>query len=109
MNIPPAVARVLAALDHPKPNPRGWEAHCPGPAHVNKDRTASLGILPADNGGCILACAAGCPAAAIIEALGLTQHMHPGKVGNTYFLNDGEAGASTEGHMQRAAPKARKI
>lgn len=61
------VAAVLAKLPGAKRQGRGWMARCP----AHDDGTASLSIAEGRDGRALLNCHAGCPADAIVGALGM--------------------------------------
>lgn len=62
------IERLLAALPSAKPQGDGWEAKCP----AHEDERASLSIGIGDDGRALVKCHAGCTAADIVRALGLT-------------------------------------
>lgn len=58
----------LARLDRVRKSGRGYIAKCP----AHEDRTASLSITAADDGRVLLHCFAGCGAAEVVAAAGLS-------------------------------------
>ena len=64
--------KVIAALEnygsHPKRNGKGWQARCP----AHEDKSPSLSVTASDDGKVLLYCHAGCDAASVCGALGLT-------------------------------------
>jgi hypothetical protein len=64
----PPIEKVLARLPNPKPYGDSYKARCP--AHDDGNPSLSIGI--GDDGRVLLKCFAGCPAEAIVNALGLT-------------------------------------
>src|SRR5579859_7376119 len=62
------VNTLLAKLPSAKKSGNGWLARCP----AHEDRRASLSVSEGDDGRALLNCHAGCGAAAILSALGLT-------------------------------------
>lgn len=62
------IDRVLAALEHVRPNGRGqWKARCP----AHDDRNPSLSVKEGDDGGVLLHCFAACDAGDVVAAMGL--------------------------------------
>jgi hypothetical protein len=59
---------LLDRLPGAKKAGNGWSARCP----AHEDRKASLSIAAGDDGTALVKCHAGCDAAAIVSALGLT-------------------------------------
>lgn len=58
--------------------PNQWSACCPGSNHAHGDKTPSLSIREGESGSVLLYCFAGCGAAEIVAALGLTmQDLYP--------------------------------
>jgi len=47
-----------------------WKARCP----AHDDTTASLAVSPADNGGIVMHCHAGCSTESVLRAVGCTMH-----------------------------------
>jgi hypothetical protein len=66
------IATLLERLDgagaKPRKSGRGWLCRCP----AHEDRSASLSVAEGDDGRALLRCFAGCSAAAVVEALGIT-------------------------------------
>jgi DNA primase len=62
------IDNLLVRLDGVKQMGRGWIAKCPG----HEDRTASLSIAASDDGRVLLHCFAGCAAANVLAAVGLS-------------------------------------
>ena len=60
--------RLLTKLSDAKRNGKGWLARCP----AHEDRRASLSVSAGEDGRALVHCHAGCTAAAIVSALGLT-------------------------------------
>lgn len=63
----PAVEALLSRLERVRPCGRGWIARCP----AHDDRAASLSVAAGDDGRVLIRCFAGCPASAVVGALGL--------------------------------------
>ena len=63
-----ALGVVLSRLEAVKPYGRGYRARCPACG----GRSQKLSITEADAGRILLHCFAGCPAASVVEAMGLT-------------------------------------
>jgi DNA primase len=63
-----SAAALLARLDGVRRTANGWTAKCP----AHPDRTASLSIAEGDDGRALLHCFAGCPAADVVAAIGLS-------------------------------------
>lgn len=59
---------LLARLDTVRQAGAGWTARCP----AHEDRTASLSIATGTDGRVLLHCFAGCPTAAVVQAVGLS-------------------------------------
>lgn len=59
---------VLAHFPQARRSGAGWQARCP----AHEDRTPSLTITEGDDGRTLVMCHAGCPAKAIVAAVGLT-------------------------------------
>lgn len=66
--MPDPVENLLARLDLVRKSGRGWTARCP----AHEDKTASLSITAGDDGRVLLHCFAGCAAADVVAAAGLT-------------------------------------
>lgn len=62
------VQTLLGRLEGVRKSGKGWVARCP--AHA--DRTASLSLAEGDDGRVLLHCFAGCGAADVVHAVGLT-------------------------------------
>lgn len=62
------VDRILGLLQGVRKSGRGWSARCP----AHEDRSASLSLAEGDDGRVLLRCFAGCGAADVVGALGLT-------------------------------------
>lgn len=62
------VALLLGRLERVRKSGRGWTAKCP----AHEDRTASLSIAQGEGGACLVHCFAGCSAADVALAAGLT-------------------------------------
>lgn len=58
----------LGRLDGVRRAGKGWIARCP----AHEDRSASLSVAVGDDGRTLLHCFAGCPAADVVAAVGLT-------------------------------------
>ncbi|MFA7541987.1 MAG: hypothetical protein WCZ02_07875 [Lysobacterales bacterium] len=61
------VQRLLDRLEGVRKVGGGWIAHCP----AHEDRRPSLSIGGGDDGRALLSCHGGCPAAAVVAAVGL--------------------------------------
>jgi hypothetical protein len=59
---------LLSRLDRVRNCGRGWIARCP----AHEDRTASLSVTAGDDGRVLLHCFAGCAAADVVAAVGLS-------------------------------------
>lgn len=59
---------LLSRLDRVRKSGRGWTAKCP----AHEDRTASLSVAAGDDGRVLAHCFAGCSAADVASAAGLT-------------------------------------
>lgn len=72
------VEKLLPRLDKLRPNGNGkWLACCP----AHDDRSPSLSIREADDGRLLVHCFAGCPAADVVAAVGLSlADLYPGTV-----------------------------
>jgi hypothetical protein len=62
------VDRILGLLQGVRKSGRGWSARCP----AHEDRSASLSLAEGDDGRVLLRCFAGCGAADVVGALGLS-------------------------------------
>lgn len=63
---------LLERLERVKPRgPHRWSASCPGPLHERGDRSGGLGIKQV-NDRVLINCPAGCSAAEIVAAVGLS-------------------------------------
>ena len=62
------VERLLTKLPDAKQAGKGWSARCP----AHEDKRPSLSVHEGDDGRALVYCHAGCTAAAIVSALGLT-------------------------------------
>ena len=62
------INEILSRLDGVSQRGDGWIARCPS----HDDSTPSLSLTSRDDGTVLLKCHAGCDAAAIVEALGLS-------------------------------------
>lgn len=68
--------RVLDRLDHVVARAGGWAARCP----AHPDRSPSLSVSPAADGGVLMHCFAGCSRSQILAALGLRERdVHPAR------------------------------
>lgn len=67
------IDRILSQLEKVKQRQPGqWSACCPGSNHAHGDKTPSLSIRETDSGSVLVFCFAGCGAAEIVAAMGLT-------------------------------------
>jgi hypothetical protein len=83
--------RVLARVDGVRREPDGgFVARCP----AHDDQRPSLRIARGDSGGCLIHCRAGCDAASVLDAVGLT-------------MNDLRAGDANQHHPSAMDPRAR--
>lgn len=73
------IDNILSRLTKVKERqPNQWSACCPGSNHSRGDMTPSLSIREGESGSVLLYCFAGCGAAEIVAALGLTlQDLYP--------------------------------
>lgn len=62
------IERLLDRLDRPRRAGAGWVARCPS----HQGRSASLSLAEGDGGTVLLHCFAGCPAADVVAAVGLS-------------------------------------
>ena len=62
------IDRLLSRLESVRQSGKGYTAKCP----AHSDRSASLSVSEADGGKVLLHCFAGCPAAHVLAAVGLT-------------------------------------
>ena len=62
------IDRLLPRLESVRQSGKGYTAKCP----AHSDRSASLSVSEADGGKVLLHCFAGCPAADVLAAVGLT-------------------------------------
>ncbi len=91
MNDNDPVQRVLARVDGVRREPDGgFVARCP----AHDDQRPSLRVARGDNGGCLIHCRAGCEAAAVLDAVGLT-------------MNDLRAGETNTWHRESVSARAR--
>ena len=75
-----AVDVVIARLSQVRQRGKGWAARCP----AHDDKGPSLSINEGDDGRVLLHCFAGCAAAGVVAALGLTlAHLFPQRIADT--------------------------
>jgi hypothetical protein len=73
------IDNILNQLEKVKQRQPGqWSACCPGSNHAHGDKTPSLSVRETESGSVLLYCFAGCGAAEIVSAMGLTlQDLYP--------------------------------
>ena len=82
---------VLSRLDGVKRSGRGWMARCP----AHSDRNASLSVAEGDDGRVLLHDFAGCGAAAVLAAIGLSiTDLFPRRLG--HYTSPAERAAAAE-------------
>lgn len=85
---------VLGRLERHKPAGNGqWKACCP----AHDDRNPSLSISEGENGAVLLHCFAGCEAAAVVQAMGLT-------MGDLYPPKDAASGGRSRAQRNYTRP-----
>src|SRR6476620_10954754 len=62
------LSEILPRFPDARPHGDGYESRCP----AHDDKRASLSLSPAENGGVVLHCHAGCSAKSVVSAAGLT-------------------------------------
>jgi len=73
------IDNILSRLERVRQRQDGqWSASCPGSQHAHGDKTPSLSVREGASGSVLLYCFAGCGAAEIVAALGLSmQDLYP--------------------------------